>query len=249
MLDGFVEGGKYVVEEKLVGGRLLCHDLGIEGNKRIIPLGARVKNKLYTGDENGLISMYDGVKIQAYMNSILTCKVDDDGQYLEGIFFMYTDYSGFNEGSIYIFKGLDAKGNIIVEDTQPTSIKKIPKGVIISPDEYQQWVYDGKNTQMPPIGSDIWCTTIREDLIFVGAFSKKGENSQEKSDLAICPNCGMPYDPTLNAVKVKFSGVFKSGGKVEELCSRYMCPHCNSVIIKSDERLGSICISEVDDVQ
>lgn len=244
MLEGFTVGGKYVVEEKLVGGRLLCHDLGIEGNKRIVPLGSRVKNKLYTDTSGSKITVYDGVKIQAYNNSILTCCKDQDGLYLEGIFYMYTDCSGFCEGGIYIFKGIDAKGNIMVEDNQSSAIKKIPKGVILSIDEYQQWCYDGVNTKMPAEGCEIWCTSIRDEIVFVGGFTKI-DGMISKLDVLRCPNCDAQYKPLCSAVKVKYSGVFKNGNIHSEICSKYQCQYCGAIVIKADERLGSICISDI----
>lgn len=244
MLDGFTVGGKYVVEEKLVGGRLLCHDLGVEGNKRIIPLGARVKNKLYTDYSGSKITVYDGIKIQAYNNSILTCRKDSCGMYLEGIFYMYADCSGFCEGGIYLFKGLDIKGNIIVEESQSCAVKKIPKGVILSIDEYQQWCYDGVNTKMPAEGCEIWCTSIRDEIVFVGGFTKT-DGSVFNLGVPRCPNCDSQYNLECSAVKMKYSGVFKSGNTHSELCSKYQCPSCGSIIIKADERLGSICITDV----
>lgn len=244
MLEGFVEGGKYVVEEKLVGGRILCHDLGVEGNKRLIPLGTRVVNKLYTGVDGERVVVYDGVKVQAYNKSVLTCCRDEDGLYLRGIFCMYTDSSGFCEGGIYIYKGVDPKGNIFVIDSQSGIGRKIPKGVVLSPDEYEQWCYDGSNCIMPEVGSEIWCTSIRDDLVFVGAF-KKTEGAKCSELILKCPNCSAPYSSKGKPVKIKYSGLMKSFKVDDERCSRYVCESCGAEIISSQERLGNICICEI----
>lgn len=244
MLEGFVEGGKYVVEEKLVGGRILCHDLGIEGNKRLIPLGSRVVNKLYTGVENRGVVVYDGVKVQAYSKSVLTCCRDEDGLYLKGIFCLYTDFSGFCEGGIYIFKGVDTKGNIMVIDAQTGISRKIPKGVVLSPNEYEQWCYDGSNCVMPEIGEEIWCTSIRDDLVFVGSFKKK-EGVKSTELVLRCPNCSAPYTSKGIPVKIKYSGNMKSFKVDSEVCSKYVCVSCGAEIISSQERLGNLCICSI----
>lgn len=246
MLEGFVVDCKYVVEEKLIDGRLLCHLLGDKGSKRVVPLGSRVKNELYYSGNEGMILTYDGIKVNVYIGSILTAKEDDLGLYLEGLFYMYSEANRLSEDSVYRFKGVDNAGNMIVKSLKTGVKLVIPKGVVVSPDEYTSWAFNGINTKLPEVGSDIWCISIKDDVIIAGNFEKI-DDSESKLINFRCPNCNAVYDKDFLPVKISYLGINRLGDVDDERCSQFYCKGCSSIIIKSNERLGSICISRLEE--
>lgn len=251
MYNGFTIGKQYVVEEKLAGGRLLCHDLGNEGNKRIVPLGSRVCNKLYSRGACGEITFYDGYRLQVYDNSILTCKSDSEGFYFEGIFYNNYDIPMFREGGIYFYRGLDNEGNILVSDSKRGVTSKIPKGVVLSPELYGSWVYNGYNAIMPEVNAEIYCTSIKSDIVFIGEFgqvdSLSGALGSEEGYK--CPECGEVIneeDFVLADMKVaRFSNGVKAYESINRL-KKYTCKVCGSLLLEYESGFdSSVCIVDV----
>lgn len=246
MLEGFDIDSKYVVEEKLIDGRLLCHVLGDKGNKRIVPLGSRVKNELYYSGTEGAMYTYDSIKVNVFVGSILTTKKDESGKYLEGLFYMYSEANRLEEDTVYTFIGTDNLGNILVKCRKTGVRVKIPKGVVVSPDEYSSWAYNGTNTKLPEVGSDIWCVSIKDDILIVGGFTKVDE-TEDKVIINRCPNCNSVYDKEFLPVKITYLGINRLSNVEEERCSQFYCKVCSSLILKSNERPGSVCISRIKD--
>lgn len=246
--NGFVEGCKYVFEERLSGGRLLVHLFGDENNKRIIPVGVWFKNKLYLGDKPDE-TIYNGTNFRPFTNSILTC-VRADAVILEfsGLFSLedsIDDNLGFRECMFYTFNRVESDGRIVVTVDVTGEELIIPKGAVFQNDtmvdEYR--IYDGSNCL--PVGR-LYCVSTDENLIFQGSFSKfefSLEENLERAGCNKCPNCRGTLE---YAKKGDYSMLHKRGTILpkdyDSSKNIRMCRKCGYINIKIESSVCEVTI-------